>query len=139
MVEKADHAGFRPSLYDPFRSFGTRISDWLSPASEASEGNGTYSISMEVPGINESDIDLTVEDGVVTVRGEKKTSTEKSGDTWFFSERQYGAFRRSFQLPADADGDGVKAEMKDGVLHISVPKSKADELPKAKRVEIAKA
>ncbi len=139
MVEKTDHAGFRPSLYDPFRSFGTRISDWLSPASEASEGNGTYSISMEVPGINESDIDLTVEDGVVTVRGEKKTSTEKSGDTWFFSERQYGAFRRSFQLPADADGDGVKAEMKDGVLHISVPKSKADELPKAKRVEIAKA
>ena len=94
---------------------------------------------MEVPGINESDIDLTVEDGVVTVRGEKKTSTEKSGDTWFFSERQYGAFRRSFQLPADADGDGVKAEMKDGVLHISVPKSKADELPKAKRVEIAQA
>ena len=139
MVEKTDHAGFWPSLYDPFRGFGTRISDWLSPAAEASEGNGTYSISMEVPGINESDIDLTVEDGVVTVRGEKKTSTEKSGDTWFFSERQYGAFRRSFQLPADADGDGVKAEMKDGVLHISVPKSKADELPKAKRVRIAQA
>jgi HSP20 family protein len=139
MVEKTDHAGFWPSLYDPFRSFGTRISDWLSPAAEASEGNGTYSISMEVPGINESDIDLTVEDGVVTVRGEKKTSTEKSGGTWFFSERQYGAFRRSFQLPADADGDGVKAEMKDGVLHISVPKSKADALPKAKRVEIAQA
>ena len=139
MVEKTDHPGFWPSLYDPFRGFGTRISDWLSPAAEASEGNGTYSISMEVPGINESDIDLTVEDGVVTVRGEKKTSTEKSGDTWFFSERQYGAFRRSFQLPADADGDGVKAEMKDGVLHISVPKSKADELPKAKRVEIAQA
>jgi HSP20 family protein len=139
MVQKTDHSGFWPSLYDPFRSFGTRISDWLSPAAEASEGNGTYSISMEVPGINESDIDLTVEEGVVTVRGEKKTSTEKSGDTWFFSERQYGAFRRSFQLPADADGDGVKAEMKDGVLYISVPKSKADALSKAKRVEIAQA
>ena len=139
MVEKTDHAGFWPSLYDPFRAFGTRISDWLSPASEASEGNGTYCISMEIPGVNEGEIDLTVEDGVVTVRGEKKTSTEKSGDTWFFSERQYGAFRRSFQLPADADGDSVKAEMKDGVLHISVLKTKADAVPKAKRVEIARA
>jgi HSP20 family protein len=139
MVQKTDHSGFWPSLYDPFRSFGTRISDWLSPAAEASEGNGSYSISMEVPGINESDIDLTVADDVVTVRGEKKTNIERSGDTWFFSERQYGAFRRSFQLPADADGDGVKAEMKDGVLYISVPKSKADALSKAKRVEIAQA
>ncbi len=139
MVEKTDHAGFWPSLYDPFRAFGTRISDWLSPASEASEGNGSYSISMEVPGITESEIDLTVEDGVVTVRGEKKTNIERSGDTWFFSERQYGAFRRSFQLPADADGDGVKAEMKDSVLHISVPKPQADALSKAKRVEIARA
>lgn len=138
MVEKSEHSGFWPSLYDPFRGFGARVADWLNPAAEASEGEKGYAINMELPGVDEKDIELTVEDGVVTVRGEKKTSSEKSGDTWFFSERQYGAFRRSFRLPADADEKGVKAEMKDGVLKITAPRSAASEAPKAKRVEIAR-
>ena len=138
MVEKSEHSGFWPSLYDPFRGFGARVADWLNPAAEASEGEKGYAINMELPGVDEKDIELTVEDGVVTVRGEKKTSSEKSGDTWFFSERQYGAFRRSFRLPADADEIGVKAEMKDGVLKITAPRSAASEAPKAKSVEIAR-
>jgi len=138
MVEKSEHSGFWPSLYDPFRGFGARVADWLNPAAEASEGEKGYAINMELPGVDEKDIELTVEDGVVTVRGEKKTSSEKSGDTWFFSERQYGAFRRSFRLPVDADEKSVKAEMKDGVLKITAPRSAASEAPKAKRVEIAR-
>jgi len=138
MVEKSDHAGFWPSLYDPFRGLGARVADWLNPPAEASEGEKSYAINMELPGVDEKDIELTVEDGVVTVRGEKKTSSEKSGDTWFFSERQYGAFRRSFRLPADADEKGVTAEMKDGVLRIVAPKSAPSAAPKAKRVEIAR-
>lgn len=138
MVEKSDHSGFWPSLYDPFRGFGARVADWLNPAAEASEGEKGYAIDMELPGVDEKDIELTVDDGVVTVRGEKKTSSEKSGDTWYFSERQYGAFRRSFRLPVDADEKGVKAEMKDGVLKITAPRAAPSEAPKAKRVEIAR-
>ncbi|MEM9549561.1 MAG: Hsp20/alpha crystallin family protein [Pseudomonadota bacterium] len=122
MVEKTDHAGLWPSIYDPFRQFGARLADWLSPATEASGDTEAYSINMELPGVSEDDIDLTVLDGVLTIRGEKKTKTEKKGDTWYFSERQYGAFRRSFRLPQDADGTKTQAEMKDGVLHVSVPK-----------------
>jgi len=137
MVEKTDTAGLWPSLYDPFRTFAGRVADWLSPATEASASENTYAISMELPGVNEEDIDLSVEDGVVTVRGEKKTEATKKGDTWFFSERQYGAFRRSFRLPTDADGAKVEAHMKDGVLNITVPKIVATEADKSRKIKIA--
>ncbi|TDK41102.1 Hsp20/alpha crystallin family protein [Antarcticimicrobium luteum] len=138
MVEKTDHAGLWPSLYDPLRALGTRLADWLSPATEASSNDTAYDISMELPGVSEDDIELTVEDGVVTVRGEKKTQQEKKGDTWYFSERQYGAFRRSFRLPEDADGDKAGARMVDGVLHVTVPKRSLEATKEARKINIAR-
>ena len=138
MVEKTEQSGFWPSLYDPFRTFGTRLSEWQNPATEASGNDASYDISMELPGVGEDDIELTVENGVVTVRGEKKTETEKKGDTWYFSERQYGAFSRSFRLPQDADGSKASAEMKDGVLHVKVPKLAPKESASPNKVEIRK-
>ncbi len=138
MVEKSETSAFWPSLYEPFRGFGTRLADWLTPATEASGGDDAYVISMELPGVSEDDIDLSVEDGVVTVRGEKKTEEEKKGDTWYFSERQYGAFRRSFRLPVDADPEGVSAQMKDGVLTVRVAKTTPAETEKARKIEISR-
>lgn len=122
MVEKSHNAGLWPSLYEPFRHMGTRLADWLSPASEASADDDAYRITMELPGVSEGDLDLTVESGVVSVKGEKKTEREEKGETWFFSERQYGAFSRSFRLPADADESSVRADLKEGVLTITVAK-----------------
>ena len=90
-----------------------------------------------VPGVEEGDIDLQAHDGVLTLKGEKKTEREEKGETWYFSERQYGAFSRSFRLPPDADEANVSAELKDGVLHVSVPKT-APEVPEAKKVKISK-
>jgi HSP20 family protein len=136
MVEKTEQAGLWPSLYDPFRTLGTRLSEWLSPATEASGGADAYDIAMELPGVAEDDIDLSVEDGVLTIRGEKKTQTEKSGDTWFFSERQYGAFRRSFRLPPDAEGAKASAHMADGVLRVSVPKLKQEDNAMTHKISI---
>jgi HSP20 family protein len=124
MIEKSHSGGMWPQVFDPLRNFGTRVADWLAPASEASEGNGTYTIAVELPGVEETEIDITVDKGVVTVKGEKKTCREESGETWYFSERQFGAFSRSFRLPADADETGVDAKLKDGVLTVVVPKLK---------------
>ena len=138
MVEKTGHGGFWPSLYDPFRSFGTRLADWLNPATEASSGKEAYDIAMELPGVALGDVELTVDNGVLTIRGEKKTQSEKTGDTWYFSERQYGAFRRSFRLPEDADGQAASARMEDGVLHISVPKKALEQPETARKIEISK-
>ena len=137
MVEKSQTGSLWPSLYEPFRLMGSRLADWLSPASEASQSEDAYRIAMELPGVAEDDIHLTVEDGVVQVRGEKKSAREEKGETWYFSERQFGSFSRSFRLPSDADASAVTAEMKDGVLTVTLPKKA---LPQAaKRVPIQKA
>jgi len=132
MVEQRHTSGFWPSLAEPFRQMGARIADWIAPASEASSAENAYKISVELPGVAPEDIELAVEDGVLTLKGEKRTSREEKGETWYFSERQYGAFSRSFRLPPDADGDKVEADLKDGVLSVRVPKKSASSGPKSR-------
>ena len=122
MVEKTQHGGFWPALYDPFRQVGTRVAEWFAPASGASVGENGYRIAVEVPGVAEQDLKVDVKDGVLTISGEKKSEREEKGDSWYFSERQYGSFTRSFRLPAEADPDAVNAKLNDGVLEISVGK-----------------
>jgi HSP20 family protein len=135
MVEKSQNAGLWPTFYEPFRHLGTRVADWLSPASDAKADDNAYRISMELPGVEEKDIDVSVHEGVVTVKGEKSAEREEKGDTWFFSERQYGTFSRTFRLPGDADGEKIEAHLKDGVLNISVPKATAKS-PEARKIAI---
>ncbi|KPP86241.1 MAG: HSP20 family protein [Rhodobacteraceae bacterium HLUCCO07] len=135
MVEKSHTAGLWPSVYEPLRNFGSKVADWLAPASDASANDNAYHITMELPGVEDKDIDISVNSGVVSVKGEKSATKEEKGDTWFFSERQYGAFSRSFRLPEDADGDRIEANLKDGVLSISVPR-KSPQATEAKKVSI---
>lgn len=137
MVEKSNVSGLWPSLYEPFRTFGTRLAEMLAPAADASGGDDAYTITMELPGVADSDIEVSVDDGVVTVKGEKRSEREESGDTWFFSERQYGSFTRSFRLPSDAEQDKVEGHMKDGVLAVTVPRRKAGGAG-ARKVDIRK-
>ena len=136
MVEKSHTSGLWPSLTDPLRSLGTRIADWVAPASEASANGHSYAITVELPGVEDADIDLSARDGEVTLKGEKKTEREEKGETWFFSERQYGAFTRSFRLPPDADDTKVSADLKNGVLKISVPKRADTDAKGARSVKI---
>lgn len=122
MVEKTHTSGFWPSLYEPFHQLGQKVADWLAPASEAATDDASYRISVELPGVAEDDVELSIADGVITLRGEKRSERKEKGETWFFSERQYGAFSRSFRLPPDADVKKVDASMKEGVLNITIPK-----------------
>ncbi|MCO8144201.1 Hsp20/alpha crystallin family protein [Rhodovulum tesquicola] len=138
MVEKSHSAGFWPSLYEPFRGLGARMADWFAPASEASVGEDGYSIRMELPGVEEKDVKVSLADGVVTVRGEKQSSREEKGETWYFSEREYGAFSRSFRLPPDADAGAVKADLKDGVLTVSIGKKASDETAGSTEIPIGR-
>ena len=112
MIEKSQSTGLWPTFYEPFRHLGTRMAEWLSPASDAKANKDAYSIQMELPGVEEKDIELSIHDGVVTVKGEKSAEREEKGETWFFSERQFGSFSRTFRLPADADGNKVDAALK---------------------------
>ncbi len=137
MVEKSHTAGLWPSFYEPFRNFGSHVADWLAPASDPSADEAAYRISVELPGVEEKDIDVSVNEGVVTVKGQKSSAREEKGETWFFSKRQFGSFSRSFRLPADAVGDDIAAHLKDGVLMLSVPRRRP-EAPEATKVKITK-
>ncbi len=139
MVEKTETGGWWPSLYEPFRSFGQRLAEWFAPASEASRTDDAYVVKLELPGVDAEDVDIQIQDGILTVKGEKKTSREEKGEDYFFSERQYGFFSRSFRLPEDADLDKIDADMKDGVLTITIARRSAEEEGGPKRVKIRKA
>lgn len=122
MVEKSHTTGFWPNLYEPLRHAGAKVAEWLAPASEAAGDKDVYRIAIELPGVDEKDIELNIDDGVVVLRGEKRTQRKEAGETWFFSERQYGSFSRSFRLPPDAETTRVDASLRDGVLNITIAK-----------------
>ena len=122
MVEKSHTAGWWPQVYEPLRHLGEKIADWFAPRSEASAVEDCYEINIELPGVKSEDIDISAHDNQLTVKGEKRAQRQERGRSYFFSEREYGAFLRTFRLPSDADSDGITADFQDGVLQLRVPK-----------------
>ena len=112
---------------NPVRNFGERAAQYFSPTAEAAATAEAYEIVVELPGISEDEIQLEIQGNRLVVTGEKQARREDIGRNYYFSERVYGRFRRSFQLPADADLAKVKAVHKDGVLTVKVSKQTAEE------------
>ena len=83
-------------------------------------------MSVELPGVEEKDIDVSLHQGVLSVRGEKRIETVEEGAGYFFSEREYGRFQRSFRLPADADPEKIAADYRRGVLTVTIGKRGTD-------------
>ncbi|TFI57135.1 Hsp20/alpha crystallin family protein [Sphingomonas parva] len=108
---------FRGSL--PSLGLGGSLAAW--PNVELSETDREIRITAEVPGMSEKDVELLMEDGVLTIRGEKKSETEDKDRG--YSERYYGRFERRIALPSNVDEQGANANFKDGVLTVTLPKS----------------
>jgi len=127
MVEKSHTAaghetGFWPNILDPLRQAGEKIADFFAPSADAAATEETYEINVELPGVSENDISVELHNNVLTVKGEKRFEREEKGKTYYFSERRYGSFHRSFRVPEDVEAEKVTAGFKDGVLTIKVPK-----------------
>ncbi len=135
MIEKTNNPGWWPGFYEPFRHLGERIADCFAPRAEATASNAHYEITMELPGVAQDDIEVSLHDGVLTVKGEKRSERKEEGEGYFFSEREYGRFQRTFRLPADARGDDVAADFSNGVLKITVPKL-AEEKEQVKKIRV---
>lgn len=135
MVDTPTGPGWWPDLLDPLRQAGSRIAQYFSPRSDASAADDAYHIGLELPGVRQEDIDIELHEGVVTVRGEKKTERTEEKNGYFFSERQYGKFQRTFRLPADADGEAMTADFADGVLTLTVPRH-TPKAAGAKKIEV---
>ena len=135
MVESSHVAGLWPSLYEPFRNLGSRIADYFAPASEAGSDEDGYQIDLELPGVKKDDIDISMHEQVLTVKGEKRSSREENKGALYFCERQYGAFQRTFRLPPDAEADNISANFTDGLLSLRIPR-RQPEKPKSTKIEI---
>ena len=92
-----------------------------APALEVHQDDDRIEITAELPGVREEDIDLTVEDGVLTLRGEKRT--QRTDEQRGYSERSYGSFERRIALPANVDEERCSAQFRDGVLTVTLPRS----------------
>lgn len=94
----------------------------LTPKMDVSETDKEFEMTFELPGLEEKDIEVNVADNVLTVRGEKKAEKEQKDKNYRMSERSYGSFMRSVELPDGIDPDAIKATITKGVLKVSVPK-----------------
>ena len=108
------------------------LADW-APLADITEDDKEYVIKAELPDVKKEDVRVTVENGVLTISGERKFEKEEKKKKYHRIERAYGTFVRSFTLPDVADAGKVKAEFKNGVLTVHVPKS---EKAKPKQVEV---
>jgi HSP20 family protein len=108
------------------------LPDW-SPSVDISEDDTEYLIKADLPEVKKDDVKVVVENGIVSVSGERKTEKEEKNKKYHRIERSYGSFQRGFLVPEDADANKVKAEFKEGVLKLHLPKAPA---AKAKKTEV---
>jgi len=123
------------------RLFGTRpngtkenlvVTDW-TPTVDIQETETEYLIKAELPEVRKDDVKVTVENGVLTLQGERKQEKEEKGKKFHRIERAYGTFLRTFTVPIDADENKVLADFKDGMLRVHIPKT---EKPRPKAIDV---
>jgi HSP20 family protein len=105
------------------------------PKMDVSETDKEFKITAELPGMDEKDIDVSVSNEVLTIKGEKKAEKEEKKPNYYRMERSYGAFQRSIPLPVEVEKDQVQANFKKGVLSIVIPKSEKA-VKETKKIEI---
>lgn len=120
----------------PFRGEGSgeamAVAEW-SPSVDISETDSEFLIKAEIPEVDKKDVKVTVQDGQLTIQGERKREKEEKGKRFHRVERSYGVFQRTFDLPDGVDPDKVRAEFKDGMLSVHLPKT---EKARAKVIDV---
>ena len=112
---------FHPTL---FNEEGVSVWNW-HPVVDIYENDDNIVITAELPGVDKKDISVDVNGRILTLKGERSADNEVKEDNYYRKERSYGKFERSFTLPADVDPDKVKADFKDGILKLDIPKPEA--------------
>jgi HSP20 family protein len=112
-----------------------REAGMIAPRFEVSETDDAVIVNAELPGMDEKNIELTLQDNVLTIRGEKKKEEETKKKDYYISERSYGRFQRSLQLGSNVNADDISASFKKGVLTVTVPKLEPEK-SKARSIDI---
>ena len=124
--------------WDPFRDFGFTAPNntWMPPVDIFQSDEHELVLKAELPDMTREDIDINIENFVLTIKGEKKVSNDVKEEQYHHVERRYGAFSRSFSLPQTVDPGRVSAEYKQGVLTVRLP-LREDAKPRSIKVEVA--
>ena len=107
----------------------------FTPAVDVVEEEGAYLVNVELPGVKPEEIEVEVKDGVLTLRGERKHSSEENKNGYRRVERTYGRFQRAFTLPEGVSAEGIEAHTADGILTVTVPKP-APKAEAATKIEV---
>jgi HSP20 family protein len=107
----------------------------IMPQLDIAEDDKAFAVKVDLPGLDEKDVEVTLSDRVLTIRGEKKEDKETKEKDYYRRERAYGAFRRSIEIPAAVDAAKIEASFKKGVLTIQLPKTKEAQ-EKIKQIEV---
>lgn len=135
---------FERFLEDPFRGFMRNrfpeigelgLSEKVVPKVDMYEKGNMIYVDVEAPGINKDNINISISDGVLNIKGEFKEEEEVNEDDYYYSERSYGSFSRRLALPVEVEEDKVKARFTDGILKIELPKSNKSK-PKEIKVDV---
>lgn len=102
--------------------FGESDTAMVMPKVDVRENGDAITVEAELPGMEEKDVDVTLRDGILTIKGEKKSERTTKEDDYHMSERSYGSFQRSFRVPDSVDNENISAKLEKGVLHITLPK-----------------
>lgn len=109
--------------WDPFRDIEfPDVQGAYVPSFDIKETSNGYVFVADLPGVRQEDLDINLTGNRLTISGKRESEEKKEGENWFTSERSFGAFTRTFSLPEGVDGSGVQAELRNGVLTLSVPK-----------------
>jgi len=130
----------RPSWFDEFfRGMDQLVSEYHTPDEhrfdvDVQNNKDNIVVRADVPGMSKDDLNVTVENGILTITGERKKETEKSEGSYYLCERSCGSYSRSFRVPADIDEDSIHATLQNGVLQLILDRTPE---AKARKVEIA--
>jgi HSP20 family protein len=108
----------------------------LTPALDVYEDKDNIIVKADLPGLTKDDIEISLQDNVLTLRGEKKRDSEVKEENYYRLERSYGTFNRSFELPTSVDASKIEATFKNGVLQITLPKTE-EAKPKKIKINVA--
>ena len=124
---------FEPSLAEGRDEGKLEIADW-APAVDIKENEGAYELHVDLPGVDPKQVEVTADNGVLEIKGERNSDLKASQDGYSRIERHYGRFYRRFTLPEQVDPDGIKATAEHGVLSVTIPKAASS---KPRRIEIS--
>ena len=120
--------------FEDDRFAGEFVREWR-PTLDVEEREGTYVVKADLPGVKKEDIHIELENGTLTLRGERKATNEEAKGTWHRVERTFGNFERRFRLPEGVSENDIHAKYTDGVLELTIPAPKPTE-PKAIEVKV---